>query len=435
MSSHFYQLSAAASIKQQPSYRLLTFVLNHRSMAVGLNDEAYCIIQLCDGTRTSNQIISTVANTFNTSFEDATNKVRPFLNDLVNIGLVFLLDEPHKIDVRVLGSTEFYTPEQVVIELTHRCPLNCVHCYLNAGVGPDLPNSNLMSIIDELTNHIGVRGIQFTGGEPFINPSIHEAIQKLVDSYIPIQITTSGYLINEKIEKSLALLANPSCSVQVSLDGLEDSYNLIRRKNDAFCRAIQFIEYCINHDIRVSTATVLINQSDTEVFQLCALAKSLGVSLFRMGLLSNQGRAVGLHAPAYSVERFGSLMEKLKAAFEDENFKVGYIDENLYSGENCGAGYKLIAIGPDLSVRPCLLIPYCIGTLDGTSIYKFSEANSWKYVHLNAPSQSWCSGCGLSNRCKGCIAEGIANRVKVKNCEWSNLNKQTLSELGVFDSA
>lgn len=433
MSSLFYQLSAAASIKQQPSYKLLSFVLDRRRITVGINDEASCIIRLCDGTRTFDQIASSVADTFNTSFEDASNKTLPFLNELVKSGLVLLGSEPHRIDVRVMGSTEFYTPEQVVIELTHRCPLSCAHCYLDAGAGPDLPGSKLMMLIDELVDQIGVRGIQLTGGEPFINPSIHEAIRRLTDCLVPVQVTTSGFLLDKGIEESLSLLEDSSCSVQVSLDGLEEKHNMIRRNEEAFYRAVRFIKYCTGHDIRVSTATVLIDQSEAEINQLCSLAKSLGVSLFRMGLLSNQGRAMGLHAPFYSFERFKSLVERLKATYEDSNYTVGYIDENIYSGENCGAGYKLIAIGPDLSVRPCLLIPYRIGTLDGSSISEFSKANSDKFVHLNAPSKSFCSCCQLSNRCRGCIAEGLANRFNVRTCTWAESNGGVLACIGVRD--
>lgn len=435
MSSPFYQLSAAALIKQQPSYKLLMFILNGKHITVGLNDEAFHTIRLCDGTRTFDQIAFTIAGIFNTSLEDASNKIKPFLNELVNIGLVLLHDRPSDAGVRLLGSSEFYTPEQVVIELTHRCPLSCIHCYLNAGKGIGLSEASLTTIIDELIDLIGARGIQLTGGEPFANPNIHKAIQKLTGSVIPIQITTSGYLLDEQIKKSLLLLTNPSCSIQISLDGLEKSHNAIRRNNEAFCRAIKFIKYCVENGIKVSTATVLINQDENEINQLCSLAKSLGVSLFRMGLLTSQGRAVSLHSSFYSVEQFKKLLHELKLLYEDDYYGVGYIDENMYTGESCGAGYKLIVIEPDLSVRPCLLIPYRIGTIKDTSIIKFSEQNAWRFIHFKAPSRLQCTSCELSERCNGCIAEGVANHSAVKNCEWANRNRDIFVNLGVRDFA
>lgn len=298
-----------------------------------------------------------------------------------------------------------------------------------------MSHSDLMKIIDELITQINPRSVQLTGGEPFLNPYIHEAIDRLMNHSIPVQITTSGYFLNTQIEKSLLLLSNPACSIQVSLDGLRETHNLIRKKDDAFQRALQFIDYCVEHGIRVSTATVLIDQSDDEINKLCSLAKSLGVSLFRLGVLSNQGRATGLQRSIYSVEQFESLLMNLKNIYDDDSFTVGYIDEKHCYSENCGAGYKLIVIEPDLSVRPCLLIPHHIGTLDGMSISQFSEANSWRFVDLIAPSQSCCLNCELTRRCRGCIAEGIINHPYVAECKWVKQNRSTLTELGMLSYA
>ena len=69
--------------------------------------------------------------------------------------------------------------EMVWLELTTRCNLHCRHCYADAG--PAAPAQGRMALddwraaIDEALD-LGVRAVQFIGGEPTLHPHFRELL-------------------------------------------------------------------------------------------------------------------------------------------------------------------------------------------------------------------------------------------------------------------
>ena len=68
------------------------------------------------------------------------------------------------------------------IELTDRCNLSCLHCYINQPAGDQVTRQNEMStdevkaIIDKITD-AGCLYLLLTGGEPLLRPDFTEIIQ------------------------------------------------------------------------------------------------------------------------------------------------------------------------------------------------------------------------------------------------------------------
>ncbi|MBC6447570.1 radical SAM protein [Actinokineospora sp. HBU206404] len=60
------------------------------------------------------------------------------------------------------------------LELTGRCQLNCTHCYADSGPSKShgaMTTSDWLLLIDDAAE-IGVREIQFIGGEPTLHPAL-----------------------------------------------------------------------------------------------------------------------------------------------------------------------------------------------------------------------------------------------------------------------
>ncbi|SHN16485.1 radical SAM protein [Actinacidiphila paucisporea] len=65
-------------------------------------------------------------------------------------------------------------PTFVWLEITGFCNLNCRHCYANSspqGTHGDMTGADWLRVIDEL-NGMGVRDVQFIGGEPTLHPGL-----------------------------------------------------------------------------------------------------------------------------------------------------------------------------------------------------------------------------------------------------------------------
>ena len=65
------------------------------------------------------------------------------------------------------------------IELTERCNLNCIHCYINrplsdqAAANKELTTQRVKSVLEEAAE-LGCLSVRFTGGEPLIRNDFEE---------------------------------------------------------------------------------------------------------------------------------------------------------------------------------------------------------------------------------------------------------------------
>ena len=66
------------------------------------------------------------------------------------------------------------------IEVTHRCPLACIHCSSDAGptVPKEMTEEKCLRILDEAIE-MGAEEVAFSGGEPLIWPTLKEALKNL----------------------------------------------------------------------------------------------------------------------------------------------------------------------------------------------------------------------------------------------------------------
>ncbi|WP_251158464.1 hypothetical protein [Caniella muris] len=143
------------------------------------------------------------------------------------------------------------------------------------------------------------------------------------------------------------MLAIQGFGVQVSLDGLEKRHDAIRGVPWAFASVEHFVREAVRRGVRVACAMALIDQSSGEAEATCALARSWGVSSFRLASVLSEGRAAGLEGERLwrpsSVRR---LLRSLQEKFETEGFSVVLADEEAVSSPEalaygCGTGERL----------------------------------------------------------------------------------------------
>jgi radical SAM protein with 4Fe4S-binding SPASM domain len=418
-------------IKRQPDISYIFIQDGVITRKSPVNESAVSILELCSGKNSIDDIVKTLSNKYSETLEKVEKLVTDFLEYSRQLGVLTLVKEPKEVEnvVEILGSNNQWIPDTILMELTYDCPLNCVHCYLDSRKPIYMNFDFLMKIIGELKN-IGIDNVQLTGGEPLIYPKIEEVINYLCNNGFTVAITTSGFLQPDKLTNLLPAFEKMSKTngiVQVSLDGFEANHNYIRRNPGGFKKTINFIEKVIEQKVQLHVATVVTEDSFEELEDLSTFLKNKGTKVHRIGSLTERGRAKSFDKKSgvEFVEKLITRIMELKQTLGDTNFKIQDLDEvkdhqNQLFYKNCGAGARFYRISPDFKLYPCSLIDSPIGEVTVDSLFDLFQESPQKYTKITAPGKNSCGNCRLFVKCEGCLAEGLLNKDKVKNCLWYN---------------
>lgn len=127
---------------------------------------------------------------------------------------------------------------------------------------------------------LGISGIGFTGGEPFLRSDIFELLKYTKDLGMITHLNTNGFFLNEENVKKL--LQARVDSINISLDGAKSqTHDAIRMYSGAFNKVIDAVE-CINvfrkktnTPIRLKIVTVVNENNVDEVPDLVKLSADL----------------------------------------------------------------------------------------------------------------------------------------------------------------
>ncbi|MFS0926365.1 radical SAM/SPASM domain-containing protein [Enterococcus durans] len=422
----YLSLKSGNFVLKQPDGTFFSYLFNDTRMTIGINESAEEILTCLNGQYSYDMLINYFSKKYEESIEEVNYLLRDFIDNLKNNNVLMeTVDKKERMTVR--ESKDYYTPEHITLELTHKCPLNCKHCFLSAGVlGKEMPLEKSIYLTKELLNK-GVRIFQLTGGEPFTFVGIGKIINLLIENDASVHVTTSGYINTKKVKlclDSLAVSKDPL--IQVSIDGTERIHNNIRGRKDAYRRTIQFIKECRSRNLPTIVSTILIDQSLEEIIELTGIIKKLGVKEQRLGIITNQGRAVENRLDGYTYKKYKSILQYLKSTFDDDNFTVEEIEEECNDLKDCGAGYKTLKITPKLMVTPCAMMQMNIGNLNRESLEKVLIRSYQTFSQLEFPSSKYCKDCVQEEYCKGCISEAVIRKDTVDECKWQN--SQVLTE-------
>lgn len=122
-------------------------------------------------------------------------------------------------------------PRTVMVEVTSRCNLSCIHCFRFSSPGGfrfgDMSRTVYTRIVEEASG-IGVRRLIFSGwGEPMVHPDIMWMVEEAKSRGFEVVLNTNGYLLEERAENLWRLGLD---EVVVSIDSPNPSlYRKIRR--------------------------------------------------------------------------------------------------------------------------------------------------------------------------------------------------------------
>lgn len=251
-----------------------------------------------------------------------------FLSFCISEGILVGSAKPRKTDVPI-GSNAMPSLRYLMVEVTDRCNLSCIHCYLGDTEGVDLPLSLIESMATEFETLGGLRFL-VTGGEPLLHPEFAGINGLMRQRAFRSVLITNGTLLDDCAAGDLSF-----DEVQVSLDGMEEGHDCVRGEG-SFRRAVAGIECLGRAGKRVSVATMVHRQNLGELDALERVVREAGAISWTLDVPCLAGRMT--LEERHLLPRLEEAVKELERAFGSEQHEP--------SGDwTCGAHLACVKAG------------------------------------------------------------------------------------------
>lgn len=303
-----------------------------------------------------------------------------------------------------------YVPLNVLVELTHRCHLDCVHCYLEDNHAHDakpreLSTEELHRLIDELAD-AGCLFLTLSGGEIFLRRDTLEVARYARSRGLAIRLFTAGLLLTPELIGAIDAL-HP-LSVEFSLYSADNAglHDAITRVPGSHGKTLWALRELTGRRIPVVIKTPLMREVYSEYPGIVSLARTLG--------------AAYLLDPTVTPKNDGDLAtcalrvspDQLAALYADPTLPVAEEIRDLATrrrsrepeDEVCNLAKTGCAISPFGDVYPTLGFPWSAGNVRERpfqAIWRESPLFA-RLRDLKVKDLGVCSGCDKASYCNRC---------------------------------
>lgn len=298
---------------------------------------------------------------------------------------------------RIIRNTKRFIPLIVDMELTYRCPSNCIHCFQKNVKGhPDIDKQVLLRTIDKLCE-MGTLEFKISGGDPLIRNDIFDILEHLSKMNARVVLYTSGYFLNEEICNRLSDLR--VSRVETTLLGTKPS------THDRLTNCVGSFERICNGILTLKKLGVdqyvkymHMQQNFDDRHDIAKLSKKLGIEIAPSPYLWCK------HGDPESTIEICKLTDSQLI----EHFRMYPQPPIKRSFLSCGAGKYMLNISADGNVTPCASFTsqYTVG-----NIYNSPIEDIWNNAELLLQLRrnirymvGKCRKCRISEFCRMCPA-------------------------------
>lgn len=296
------------------------------------------------------------------------------------------------------------------IALTHRCNLDCLHCYLGRQrAAAELTAEQWMALLDQAAEAECLE-LLITGGEPMIRPDFCRVYAHARERGMLVTVFTNATRVTDAVLDVMADL--PPLLVEVSLYGATpETHDRITRATGSFVQCLEGVERLLGRKVRVGLKTILMTANRQEYYGMEALAARYGVK-WRLdsaifGCLPGEDgpdrpSPCSLRVSPGEAVEIECSSERRVQGLRDAHARLRRrtVSEYLYT---CGAGQTTFHVDPQGDLHPCLLTAgyRC-------SVPKHGFAEAWRRIgrirQVKAPPDFECNRCEKQGVCSGCPA-------------------------------
>ena len=171
------------------------------------------------------------------------------------------------------------------LEVTSRCNLRCLHCYVGAdALKPleELPTEAWKGAIREGAA-LGCRDVQFTGGEATLRKDLWDLVEfAKAEGYEFVEIFTNATTLNRE---RVRWMAEVGVNVAVSLYSYRpEVHDRITGRKGSFERTVEGIRSLVEHEVPVRIAIIVMRENEEDVKGTMEFVQKLGVDPSQVGV-------------------------------------------------------------------------------------------------------------------------------------------------------
>lgn len=310
-------------------------------------------------------------------------------------------------------------PLEVSIEVTRRCPLDCLHCYNNlpmsdhAARAQELSFNEHVHLLDELVA-AGTLWLLYTGGEIFARKDFLDIYTEAKKRGFLVTLFTNGTLINERIADYLAEYR--PFAIEITLYGAKrETYEALTQVPGSYDRCMRGIRLLLERNLPLKLKTVPTTINRHEIFEMKRLAEQDFGAEFKFDSLINPRIDCSQSPLAVRL----SPEEAVELDFADPQRKADYlrmaeqdlatslrVEDGPRQKYSCGGGMAGCAVDPTGTMSICV-----ISHQQGYNIREGSFLQGWEGPLQEIRNQpqtrpSICDRCRIQSLCSMCPANG-----------------------------
>jgi radical SAM protein with 4Fe4S-binding SPASM domain len=290
----------------------------------------------------------------------------------------------------------------VHFDLTYKCNLNCLHCYVNRDKkGKLLSAVEVKRILDDLAL-FGILSLTFSGGEIFSRSDVLEILDYAAKKRFEITLKTNGTLLTQEIARHLSRNKFIREFAVTILGARADTHDFVTRVKGSHSKTLKgvklHLKYIEPNRVLVNYTTLKENYSEIPIAR--KYFNKLGCK-FRGGLirLTSSWKNAGSSPQVHRL----SVLEKYNCLKSNSSDNLIKIRSHGFSRWTCKAGLAHLYIDPFGYGHPCVdLVGINLGSVLNRGIRETWKNRSIRGFRVKDFSVCW--KCPQLKYCQICPA-------------------------------
>lgn len=318
------------------------------------------------------------------------------------------MSKPLAVRVRqlVANAAAHYRPLSVLFEITHRCHLACVHCYLDDNhdwhaKARELSTQEALDAITQL-HAAGCMFLTVSGGETFLRADLFELLRHARKLGLAVTLFTTGTLLREQHLPKLAALYLRGVELSVySADA--QVHDAITERPGSHGKTMRALELLLAHGIPVAIKCPLMRANAASYPGLKALAERHGIRLTVDPTVSATN--AGQLAPV----RMRLTHDQLVELYGRPELQASASTTPDPESPICAIGKRSCVIGPFGDVYTCLGYQRSLGNLRTHSFQEIWSDTGLlhRLRRLRVADLPVCGSCEKSGYCGRCAGSAL----------------------------
>src|SRR5918911_349480 len=301
----------------------------------------------------------------------------------------------------------FGIPLAVLLEITHRCPLQCPYCSNPVELdrsAKELTTEEWKKVLSELAE-IGVLQVHFSGGEPTARKDLVELVKHASEAGLYTNLITSAVLLTR--EKLSDLAEAGLCHVQISFQGIEEGLaDRVAGYKNGHRKKLEVARWTRELDLPLTVNAVMHRQNLHQLPDIIQMSIDLDADRLEVANVQYYGWALknraALMPTLEQIEETSRIVEEASTRLKGI-LAIDYVVPDYYAlrPKKCmgGWGRQFFNISPAGKILPC----HAAETITGLEFESVRSNHSIAWIWQNSEAFNRYRGTGwMPEPCRSC---------------------------------